>query len=147
MALWKRGRRYWTRFTVNGVLFRKPLCPPASHHATTKWQEAVRLEKDVIRSAVDGRLDPQTGPTRFFDACEAYIAAKRATANTERTVAFDCERLDVAKRHFGDIKLTAFSRELIEGFQQACRCEQPHDQHGHRRLAAGAQAVQAVAAS
>ena len=27
MALWKRNKRYWTRFVVNGVKFRKPLRP------------------------------------------------------------------------------------------------------------------------
>ena len=30
MALWKRGKRYWTYFSVNGVQLRRPLCAPNS---------------------------------------------------------------------------------------------------------------------
>ena len=43
MALWKRNKRYWTRFVVNGVKFRKPLRSPGQSRATTNWKEAVQL--------------------------------------------------------------------------------------------------------
>ena len=55
MGLWKRGRRYWTQTVVNGVWIRRPLCPPGSTRATTNWQEAVRLEKELIRAALQGQ--------------------------------------------------------------------------------------------
>jgi hypothetical protein len=42
-----RGRRYWTQTVVNGVWIRRPLCPPGSTRATTNWQEALRLEKEL----------------------------------------------------------------------------------------------------
>ena len=86
MALWKRNKRYWTRFVVNGVKFRKPLRSPGQSRATTNWKEAVQLERDVIEQARNGALTPKAGPSRLFAACDAYIAAKRATANRERTV-------------------------------------------------------------
>ena len=54
MALWKRGRRYWTYFSVNGVQLRRPLCPQGSTLATTNWQEACRLEKEMIRRVLNG---------------------------------------------------------------------------------------------
>jgi hypothetical protein len=92
MALWKRNKRYWTRFVVNGVKFRKPLRPAGQSRATTNWKEAVQLERDVIEQARNGALTPKAGPSRLFAACDAYLAAKRATANRERTVAFDEER-------------------------------------------------------
>ena len=59
MALWKRGRRWWTQTMINGVRIRQPLCPAGSTRATTKWQEAVQLEKDLIKAALAGKLGAQ----------------------------------------------------------------------------------------
>ena len=117
MALWKRNRSYWTRFVVNGEKFRKPLRPPGQSRATTNWKEAVQLERDVIEQARNGALTPKAGPSRLFAACDAYLAAKRATANRERTVAFDEERLAIVKDRLGDVLLSTITRKLIEGFQ------------------------------
>ncbi len=102
MSLWKRGRRYWTQVMINGVRVRRPLCPTGSTHATTKWQEAIQLEKDLIRAALQGKLDAQGAPTKFFDACDKYLAAKKATANTKRVVDFDRERLEVVNTTLSD---------------------------------------------
>src|SRR3989442_420699 len=121
MALWKRGRRYWTHFVINGVHFRKPLRRPGASLATTNWQEATRLAKQLIEAAQNGRLEPRSGPSRLFEAADAYIAGKTATANTKRAVEFDKERLEVLKRHFGDVRLALITREMIEGFQRARR--------------------------
>ena len=66
---------------------------------------------------------PHSAPTRLFDACDKFLVAKEATANTKRAVEFDRERLEVVKRHFGDVRLSAISRELIEGFQAKRRLE------------------------
>ena len=123
MALWKRGRRYWTQVMIHGVRIRRPLCPAGSTRATTKWQEAIQLEKDLIRAAIEGKLGAHSAPTRLFDACDKFLVAKEATANTKRAVEFDRERLEMVKRHFGDVKLSAISRELIEGFQAKRRLE------------------------
>ena len=49
-------------FSVNGVQLRRPLCPPGSRLATTNWQEASRLEKEVIRAAMQGELAPRVHP-------------------------------------------------------------------------------------
>ena len=123
MALWKRGRRYWTQVMIHGVRIRRPLCPPGSSRATTKWQEAIQREKDLIRAAMEGKLGAHSAPTRLFDACAKFLTAKEATANTKRAVEFDRERLEVVKHHFGDVKLSAISRESIEGFQAKRRLE------------------------
>ena len=117
MALWKRNKRYWTRFVVNGVKFRKPLRSPGQSRATTNWKEAVQLERDVIELARNGALTPKAGPSRLFAACDAYLAAKRATANRERTVAFDEERLAIVRDRLGGVLLSTITRETIEGFQ------------------------------
>jgi integrase len=60
---------------------------------------------------------------KLFAAIDDYLEAKRATANSERTVAFDRERLEVVKRHLGDIRLTTITRKVIEGFQAKRRVE------------------------
>jgi hypothetical protein len=57
------------------------------------------------------------GPSRLFAAYDAYLAAKRATANRVRTVAFDEEWLTIVKDRLGDILLSIITRETLEGFQ------------------------------
>ena len=84
---------------INGVRIRQPLCPAGSTRATTKWQEAVQLEKDVIKAALAGRLGAQNAPKQLFEACAKYLEAKEATANTIRVVEFERERLEVVKRY------------------------------------------------
>jgi len=123
MALWKRGRRYWTYFSVNGVQLRRPLCPEGSTRATTNWQEALRLEKEMIRAAVEGELAPRDPSVKLFAAINDYLEAKKATANSERTIEFDRERLEIVKRHLGDVKLSTITRKVIEGFQAKRRLE------------------------
>jgi hypothetical protein len=139
VALWKRGRRYWARFTVNGRLFRIRLCPPGVTRATTRWQEAVNLEKEAIRAATEGELAAQTASVKLFAAVNDYLTAKKATANTVRAVQFDTERLEVVKRIIGDVKLASITRATIEHLQATRR------QHGRRRAAPGAQALQTLA--
>ena len=123
MGLWKRGRRYWTQTVVNGVWIRRPLCPAGSTRATTNWQEAVRLEKELIRAALEGSLPPQGHSIKLFAAADDYLKAKEATANTKRAVAFDRERLEVVKRVLGDVRLSAITARVIEGFQAKRRVE------------------------
>jgi integrase len=123
MGLWKRGRRYWTQTVINGVWIRRPLCPPGSTHATTSWQEAIRLEKDLIHAALEGSLPPQSHSIKLFAAVDDYLKAKEATANTQRSVDFDRERLEVVKRVLGDVRLSAITAHIIEGFQAKRRLE------------------------
>lgn len=123
MGLWKRGRRYWTQTVVNGVWIRRPLCPAGSTHATTNWQEAVRLEKELIKAALQGSLPPRGHSITLFAASDDFLEAKKATANTQRAIEFDRERLEVVKRVLGDIKLSAITGRTIEGFQAKRRLE------------------------
>jgi hypothetical protein len=123
MALWKRGKRYWTRFTLHGVQLRRPLCPSGSTRATTNKLVAINLEKEMIRAALEGELAPQASSIKLFAAVDDYLEAKKATANTTRAIEFDRERLEVVKRHLGDIKLSVITRKVIEGFQAKRRLE------------------------
>ena len=108
---------------INGVRIRQPLCPAGSTRATTKWQDAVQLEKDLIKAALAGKLGAQAAPKQLFEACDKYLEAKEATANTTRVVEFERERLEVVKRYLGDIRLSSITRETIEGFQAKRRVD------------------------
>ena len=150
MGLWKRGRRYWTQTVVNGVWIRRPLCPPGSTRATTNWQEAVRLEKELIRAALQGSLPTQGHSIKLFAAVDDYLKAKKATANTQRAIEFDRERLEVVKRVLGRRSTVGNHRASDRGLpgEAAARGRgQPHGQHGHRCPAPGVEALQAVAAA
>jgi len=49
MALFRRGKWWWTDFSVNGQRFRQPL-------NTTDWREALKREKENIGQAQAGKL-------------------------------------------------------------------------------------------
>ena len=123
MGLWKRGRRYWTQTVVNGVWIRRPLCPPGSTHATTNWQEAVAPRKGVDPRRLAGQPADASHSIKLFAAVDDYLKAKKATANTQRAIEFDRERLEVVKRVLGDVRLSAITSRVIEGFQAKRRLE------------------------
>ena len=135
MGLWKRGRRYWTQTVVNGVWIRRPLCPDGSTRATTNWQEAVGLQKELIRAALQGSLPTHSHSIKLFAAVDDYLKAKKATANTQRAIDFD-------QRTAGGRQASAWRCPLV-GDLLACDRglsgqaasggrEQPHSQHGRR---------------
>jgi integrase len=83
----------------------------------------VRLEKELIRAALQGHLPPQGHSIKLFAAIDDYLKAKKATANTQRAIEFDRERLEVVKRVLGDVKLSSITPRTIEGFQAKRRVE------------------------
>ena len=94
-----------------------------STRATTNWQEAVGLQKELIRAALQGSLPTHSHSIKLFAAVDDYLKAKKATANTQRAIDFDRERLEVVKRVLGDVRLSAISSRVIEGFQAKRRVE------------------------
>ena len=69
MSLWKRGRQYWTDFTVAGRRYRKRL-------STTNLRVATRREREIIEEARHGRLAvDEQGPKRLSDASDTYLTA------------------------------------------------------------------------
>ena len=112
MSLWKRGRQYWTDFTVNGRRYRKRL-------GTTSLRVATRRERELIEEAGHGRLPvDEQGPKRLSEAIEAYLTAKRIRCSA-RTIELEEERLSIVKKHFGDVLLTAITATTIAEFQHA----------------------------
>jgi integrase len=112
MSLWKRGRQYWTDFTVNGRRYRKGL-------GTTNLRVATRRERELIEEAGHGRLSAdEQGPKRLSDAIDAYLAAKRIRCSP-RTIELEEERLSIVKKHFGDVPLSAITATTIAEFQRS----------------------------
>ena len=107
MSLWKRGRQYWTDFTVNGRRYRKRL-------GTTSLRVATRREREMIEEAGHGRLSvDEQGPKRLSEAIEAYLAAKRIRCSA-RTIELEEERLRIVKKHFGeDMPLPAITASAM----------------------------------
>jgi len=111
MSTRKRGRWYWADFSVDSVRYRKPL-------KTGDWKVARQRERDLIEAARAGHLDTQQGPKRLHDAIDRYLADKVMRC-APRTVELERERLSLVKQHFGDVRLSAVTREAIAGYQQA----------------------------
>ena len=74
-------------------------------------------------SGARGEARDPTCSHKAVGSMRKYLEAKEATANTKRAVEFDRERLAVVKRLLGDMKLSAITREVLEGFQAKRRLE------------------------
>ena len=62
--------------------FRKPLCPPGQSRATTTWQEAVQLERDVIEQGRERCSEAEGRPNAAFMSsvnCFSTVAKSPAT--------------------------------------------------------------------
>ena len=111
MSLWKRGGRYWTDFTVDGVRYRKPL-------RTKALNVAKQRERETIETARHGKLaSRESGPRTLFKAIEAYFAGKKLRCSA-RTIELEQERLSLVKKHFDDIRLSAIAAARIVEYQQ-----------------------------
>jgi len=74
MALFKRGKWWWTDFSVNGVRYRMPL-------DTADWREALSREKEKIAEAQAGKLSVASqsfARLAFSEALERYLADRSA---------------------------------------------------------------------
>jgi integrase len=111
MSLWKRGRQYWTDFTVAGRRYRKRL-------GTTNLRTATRRQRELVEVAGHGRLSAdEQGPKGLSDAIGAYLDAKRMRCSP-RTIELEEERLSLVKKHFGDVPLSAITASAIAEFQR-----------------------------
>jgi integrase len=111
MSLLKRGKRYWTDFTVDGLRYRKPL-------RTVDINVAKKRERVLIQQATRGTLGArEQGPRRLNAAIDAYLTAKRIRC-APRTIELEQERLSLVKKHFGDVRLSSITAARIADYQQ-----------------------------
>lgn len=123
--LWKRGRRYWTKFHVEGQLYQLPL-KDSTGRTTTDRRAAWNLEKELIALAQQGKLAiagrARPAATTFADAAKDFLEHKRSIARSPRTVEYDAERLHILKRELSeDTRLRDITPAVIEAFQRRRR--------------------------
>ena len=112
MALYKRGKQYWTAFSINKVAYRKPL-------NTSNRSKALELQREMIQLADEGRVSAKkTGPRDLDEAIKAYFEDKRIRVSA-RTIDLENERLSIVKKHFENPKLEAITAASISAFQKA----------------------------
>jgi integrase len=73
MSLFKRGKTWWTDFSVNGVRYRMSL-------DTADWREAQSREKEKITQASTGKLAPssqQFARLAFTVAADRYLESRK----------------------------------------------------------------------
>jgi hypothetical protein len=71
MALYQRGRCWWSHFYVGGQRHREPT-------GTTNKNRAKQVERDLIQAAKEGSLlVRQSKPKRLFAAIDAHLADKK----------------------------------------------------------------------
>lgn len=87
MALFRRGKWWWTDFSVNGVRYRQPIRDKNGQH-TKDWREALSREKELIAEAQTRRL---SAPGESFARLAFSEAAKRY---------LDSRKLELSDRSF-----------------------------------------------
>lgn len=115
MALFRRNKKWWTDFSVNGVRHRMSL-------DTTDWRVALSHEKEKIAQAERGEIVP-TGRRSFArlafaQASERYLE-QRKSAVSERTWKTETDRVKPLRSFFGDRRLTSISADDVREYQSA----------------------------
>jgi integrase len=108
VALYKRGKTWWSDFSVNGVRYRESL-------DTTDWREAQAKEKELISQASQGKLATgyqQFGRLAFSQAADLYIA-DRLPHLSSSTIQTEKGRLKPLKTYFGTTCLSRIVADSV----------------------------------
>jgi integrase len=108
MALFRRNKRWWTDFSVNGVRYRISL-------DTTDWRAALSKEKEKIADASVGKLAPasqQFARRAFTEAVERYLADRVARIQA-KTAQAERERARQLKKYFGPTPVGRITADSI----------------------------------
>ena len=108
MAVFRRGKWWWTDFSLDGVRYRMPL-------DTTDWREALTHEKQKIAQASAGKLAPTSqhfGRLSFNEAAERYLADRLARIQP-RTAMAERDRARALKKYFGATQVSHISADSI----------------------------------
>jgi integrase len=122
MALYKRGKIYWTDFTLqDGRRFRLSL-------ATTDKREAVQRERDKMEEAKNGKIVPRVEPLAKMTLAEAVDAYMEKIQNGSRRVASkqrilaqnsilsERDRLRRVVKLLGAVPVRKIDADAVEGY-------------------------------
>jgi integrase len=120
MAIYKRGKTFHTDVTVSGIRYRESL-------ETTNWQEAQRLEKELIARASEGKAAAPSGKGSFaslpLEQALAEFVKGRIGRVAERTSQVDHERSKPIVRHMGKVLVRKIDAGTIRAYQDARKAE------------------------
>lgn len=108
MAILKRGRTWWTDFSVNGVRYRMSL-------DTSDWREAQSKEKEKIAEAQTGKLSlagHSFARLAFIEALDRYLA-DRAMHVAPRSHRSGSDHAKPLREYFTAISLSRISADAI----------------------------------
>jgi integrase len=111
MAIFKRGKTWWTDFSVNGQRYRESL-------GTKDWREARAKEKELISHASQGKVttgSQQLGRLAFSQAAEQYIL-ERLSHLSSSSIQTEKERLKPLTAHFGATCLNRVSSDSVRQY-------------------------------
>jgi len=114
MALYRRGKWWWTNFSVNGVRYRQPI--RTEHGRRTKdWREALSAEKKLIAKAEEGKLSvagQSFARLAFTVALERYLADRSAHV-APRSHRSESDHAKPLRESFGATPVTRVSADSI----------------------------------
>jgi integrase len=111
MAVFRRGKWWWTDFSVNGQRYRQPL-------RTADWRTALAREKEQIAQAAAGKLAPsgqQFARLAFGEAADRYLV-DRTPHLAAKSVQSERERIRRLKDFFGATPLTRANGDAIRQY-------------------------------
>ena len=110
----RRGKWWWTDFSVNGVRYRQPVRD--EHGQRTKdWRQALSREKELIAEAQAGKLTvagQSFARLAFTEALERYLAERLARIQP-KTAQIEKERARQLKKHFGSTPVCRISTDSV----------------------------------
>jgi integrase len=114
MAIFRRGKWYWTDFSVNGQRFRQSL-------DTTDWREALSEEKRLIAQAQAGKLSA-TGQSfariAFTEAVERYLDSRKLELS-ERSLKKERQLLVQPSLFFAATPLARITTENLLAYRES----------------------------
>jgi integrase len=113
MSLFKRGKNWWTDFSVNGVRYRLSL-------DTTDWREAQSREKEKIAQASTGKLTPvnqQFARLGFSTAAARYLDGRKLEV-LPRTIDKERDLLRAPAEYLRDTPLRRLTLESLMAYRQ-----------------------------
>ena len=108
MALFRRGKWWWTDFSVNGVRYRISL-------DTRDWREALSGEREKIAEAQAGKLSvvgQSFARLAFTEAVDRYLA-DRLPRIQPKTAQIERERAVQLKKYFGTTPVSRISVDSV----------------------------------
>src|SRR5215472_16998046 len=114
MALFRRGKWWWTDFSVNGVRYRQPIRDERGQR-TKDWREALSREKELIAQAQAGKLAASSqrfARLSFSEAVDSWLAERLARIQP-KTAQIERERARQLKNYFGITPVARISTENV----------------------------------